>query len=99
LLARPAIGVVVLNGCRTGARETVDTVGLPHGFLLAGARAVLATERDIEDASAARFVARFYDAGGDHQPGRAFQEAIRTSIKESDDSWRAFRLWGPLESP
>jgi len=97
LLARPRVGLVVLSGCRTGAATDLggERVGLPEAFLAAGARAVLATRRDIGEAEARRFIDRFYaSANIEEDPGAAFTAAVRASIRAGDDVWRAFRLWG-----
>ncbi|MCB9526021.1 MAG: CHAT domain-containing protein [Myxococcales bacterium] len=97
LIHRPTTGVVVLSGCKTGARLAVgggEVVGLPEALLVAGARAVLATGRDLADREALPFLTRFYAAGGATDPGPAFRAAVAESVAAGDEAWRAFRLWG-----
>lgn len=97
LTARPAVGVVVLNGCSTGAQLDLggeERIGLPTGFLLAGARFVLATRVDIPDTAARRFIDRFYAAGGADAPARAFRDAVRASLAANDPVWMDFELMG-----
>ena len=42
-----------------------EALGLPEAFLVAGARAVVAAERPVDDRSARRFTELFYAAGGE----------------------------------
>lgn len=97
LVARPQVGTVVLSGCDTGRQLALghhDAVGLPTGFLSAGAHAVLATTRAIGDGEPQAFLRRFYAAGGATTPGPAFRRAAQQSEAAGDQSWRAFRLFG-----
>jgi hypothetical protein len=97
LVARPALGVVVLSGCETGraaALSRIESVGLPAAFLVAGSRAVLATEREVPDDQARRFVSRFYAAGGADRPGPAFRQAVAETHAAGDPVWSAFHLFG-----
>jgi len=91
LTARPRLGLVVLDGCET--RGTFG-LGMPEAFLAAGARSVLTADRVLDDASARRFVRRFYVHGGAARPGEALRRTIRDGILEGDDTWTAFRLAG-----
>ncbi len=93
-VARPAIRAVVLNGCLTGRAERTNQVGLPAAFLATGSQTVLSTTTPIGDADAARFVARFYDAGGARRPIEAYAAAVRASARAGDTAHRAFRIWG-----
>lgn len=55
--------MVVLSGCGTGLNAVLGTeelVGLTRGLLYAGARSALVTLWDVNDASAAAFMRRFY---------------------------------------
>jgi tetratricopeptide (TPR) repeat protein len=97
LVARPRLGVVVLSGCDTGraaALSRVESVGLPAAFLVAGARAVVATEREVPDDQARRFIERFYAAGGAETPGTAFRQAVAETRAAGEPVWSAFRLFG-----
>lgn len=89
--------LVVLSGCETGRtalRAPVETLGLGHAFLLAGAHHVVAATRPIDDAFAARFVEALYDhLDADLPLPVAFQRAslaVRTALPQSD--WATFRL-------
>lgn len=92
LLDVPAVDVVILSACASGA--DTGAIGLPHPFLLGGARAVLATSRPLRDAEAGSFIRRFYAAMGPTDPLNAYQAAVRASIAAGDPAWRAFRLFG-----
>ncbi len=92
LTIRPASRLAVLNACATG-RSTAG-VTLPSILLRSGTRSVLATVRVQRDGESKDFIRRFYLAGGSHQPGPAFREAIAQSKAQRDPSWRLFRLWG-----
>ena len=97
LVLRPRASLVVLSGCETGRppeAEGLDAVGLPEAFLLAGARAVLATDRVVEDAAARRFIEAYYAAGGAERAAEAFRRAALAREAEGDGAWRAFRIVG-----
>ncbi len=97
LVARLPLGVVVLSGCETGraaALSRVESLGLPAAFLVAGARAVVATDREVPDDQARRFVARFYAAGGTERPGPAFRQAVAETHAAGEPVWSAFHLFG-----
>jgi hypothetical protein len=94
LVERPRVGLVVLSACASAGRTAKGELGLPHAFLLAGARAVIATTRPLGDHEGRAFVVRFYQSGGLDQPIRAFRAAVAASITARDPSWRAFRLFG-----
>ncbi len=92
LAVRPRGGLAVLNGCATGRATAGST--LPSVLLRAGTRSVLATVRRQLDGESLAFVKRFYLAGGDKRPGRAFAAAVKESKAARDDAWKLFRLWG-----
>ena len=97
IAARPAVGVVVLNGCETGGNAPIgrrERVGLPEAFLAAGARSVLATRRVVGDAAASAFVSRFFALGGGYQPSRALEQASAEARARGDEIWTAFYLAG-----
>ena len=57
--------LVVLSACRTALGRQVrgeGVVGLPRGFLHAGARAVIASLWPVQDRATARWMERFYQA-------------------------------------
>lgn len=91
---------VILSGCGTAARggdpsasdpratEPRGGVSLAQAFVLAGARWVVGTSRTIEDAAAARFLARWRELGLDEE---GFFAARRASLAEGDAEASAFR--------
>jgi CHAT domain-containing protein len=57
--------IVVLSGCATGAGDELrgeGVLGLTYGFLANGSNAVVASLWQIEDASTAKFMEKFYAA-------------------------------------
>ncbi len=89
--------LVVLSGCETGADSVLldeGAVGLAEAFLAAGAASVLATDRPVADASAARFMAAFHDAGGADRPAEAARVAAAFLRTKGDPHWSAFRVIG-----
>lgn len=91
---RPVVGLAVLEGCATGAPAVAGELGFPQVMISSGARAVLATVRDLKPGEATEFLKRFYAAGGADRPADAFRRAVSASLRAKDESWRAFRLWG-----
>lgn len=74
--------MVVLSGCGTGLNAVLGTeelVGLTRGLLYAGARSALVTLWDVNDASTAAFMGRFY-----HHLSRGTQrsDALRQTMRE-----------------
>lgn len=98
LVAQPKVGLVVLSGCETGVRSALSTeyrVGLPDAFLLAGARAVIATDRVVPDADARAFIEHFYQSPDwAERPAAAFARAVRALRAAGNPIWSAFRLMG-----
>lgn len=98
-----AADLVVLSGCSTarGTRYLGEApYGLVRAFLAGGARSVVATLWDVDDAAAARFMAAFYDRLGE---GLARDEALRRAraarLAAGDlEAW-AFRLHGVGAEP
>ena len=91
---RPAIDLVLLNGCATGVEARDHVVGLPQAFLLSGTRAVVATVTGIGDVAARRFVADYFAAGGADAPARAYRQVATAWERRRDASWQAYRVWG-----
>lgn len=92
-----AARLVVLSGCETGTDAVLAderVVGLPEAFLAAGAQAVVATDRPVDDAVTRRFVARFYAAGGATAPAAALRVAALALRDEGETLWSAYRLIG-----
>ena len=84
-------GLVVLSGCETARTVELgaEHLGLADAFVLAGARAVIAADRPIDDAGTRAFFERFYQAGGAVHPGAALKIA---AAQEPEGA--AFRLVG-----
>lgn len=100
LVARPRARIVVLSGCETGREARLGattSIGLAQAFLSAGAEGVLATERVLPDRDGARFVERFYRAGGAARPATAYRAASLAALADGDDAWTAFRWHGRIE--
>lgn len=92
LALRPQIGTVVLSGCKTGSTARLsrtESLGLADAFLLAGADRVIAPDRDVPDAEAAKFVERFYAHGGRERPAQAFRAAV-IELGPAGQGWRYF---------
>jgi CHAT domain-containing protein len=95
--------LVVLATCRSHAGRFVrgeGLLGLSRAFMRAGARAVVATLWEVEDAETRRFVRAFYRelASGD-RPDTALREAqlqmIRAGGRSADPrAWASFVLTG-----
>lgn len=89
---------VVLNGCETGRTDPQALAGgmsLAHAFVLAGAELVIATDREVEDASAAALMTAFYEGLAARRSAEAsLQHALR-SRRAQDKGWLHTRGWGP----
>ncbi len=84
------VRVAVLVGCSTGEAQREGSDGLPQALLTAGVRTVVASVDGLNDSpELGRFVDAFYAAGGDENPGEAFEVASAAST-----AGRSFRLWG-----
>ncbi len=98
--------LVFLSGCETGlgpANSTSflqgeDYATLAQAFLLAGARDVIATLWRVEDAGAAEFAARFFEALEERSPTQALSVAQRAMLAHerygSPYYWAAYQLAG-----
>ncbi|HEY8206535.1 MAG TPA: CHAT domain-containing protein [Myxococcaceae bacterium] len=96
ILTLPAPATVVLAGCETGraAEGSLESIGLAQAFLLAGARAVIAASRPVDDRMTARLSAALYEAGGRPEPA-ALPERLRKaqrSLRADGQDWSAFRV-------
>jgi CHAT domain-containing protein/tetratricopeptide (TPR) repeat protein len=94
--------VVVLSSCKSALGKEVlseGIIGLPRSFLRAGARSVLATLWEVDDAATADLMARFYHhLHLDENPASALRNAqldIRGDKRWSKEYfWAAFVLQG-----
>ncbi len=101
-LEQAVAGLVVLNGCQTGADALStrdDVLGLPEALLVAGSGAVVATDRPVRDEHAKLFSEAFYVHGGDHRPGPALRAATRALLDAGNESWNNWRLVGRPHIP
>lgn len=90
--------LVLLSACDSGASDgTPDGEafsGLVHGFLIAGARSVVASQWRVSDAATAALMAALLDrlrAGS--APADALREAMRLVRESPDGRWADPRYW------
>jgi len=96
ILTLPVPPVVVLAGCETGraAEGPLESIGLAQAFILAGARAVVASSRPVDDRMAARLSEALYEQGGRPEPP-ALPERLRQAqrkLRDEGADWSAFRV-------
>ena len=96
--------LVALSACRTGQGEvdyTEGVYGLVWAFRVAGARRVLMTLTNVDDADAERFMLRFYAnwLTSTHNPNRdpvlALQQTRASFLHDPDPALREPRVWAP----
>ncbi len=93
--------LVTLSGCETGVSRVEpgdDIAGLPRGFLLAGARALVASLWTVEDRATARLMTEFYQGAAKNQGLGASLRAARLALLRSKEfnspkDWAAFVLF------
>ena len=86
---------VVLSACGTSGAAAMDrdgATGLAQAFLVAGADAVLATSRAVDDADAQRLVHAFYANWTATTPADAALAIAQRSLADGATDWSAFRL-------
>lgn len=103
-IAAAPLGVplAVLSGCSSAAGQAVageGMLGLSGAFLAAGSRAVVATLWDVDDATAARFMAAFYRELAAGVPVGAALAAARRDLAAHPETaaprhWAAFVVVG-----
>lgn len=96
-------GQVVLSGCDTGSvagsEEGAFGLGLAHSFLLAGARAVVASLRPVEDLEALRFAKVLYSRDAEPDLEKMYRAARRSAVgngihRSGHEAFRLFtRTW------
>ena len=96
---RLAADLVVLSACQSGLGGLVrgeGLVGLTRGFLHAGARRVLASLWNVDDASTAALMTRFYQGllRDRLPPATALRRAQLALL--ADPRWRAPYFWAPF---
>lgn len=88
--------LAVLSGCETGIRPAYGDLVLAQAgaFLCAGARAVIASLWNVDDAATAELMAHFYAA---YAAGQAAASALHHAQHAIRDAyplhWAAFQLW------
>lgn len=99
VLALPrAPTTAILNGCETGRIDPAALAGgmsLAHAFVVAGARLVVATDREVDDAAASALIEAFHRA---HAAGEDAPQALRSALRQRmghDDGWLYTRGWIP----
>lgn len=100
----PHTELAVLSACATNVGESVEGEGvfaLSRGFLVAGARRVVASQWAVDDASTAVLMGAFFEAiaRAEHagQPvdyARALRDARR--LVRADEPWSAPYYWAPF---
>lgn len=88
--------LVVLSGCGTGLNAVLgadELVGLTRGLLYAGAQSVLVTLWDVNDASTATFMRRFY-----HHLAKGSQraQALRLTMRDIREHYPHPYYWAPF---
>ncbi|HTO59035.1 MAG TPA: CHAT domain-containing protein, partial [Pseudomonadales bacterium] len=93
------VDLVTLSACETGLGKVAngdDVIGLTRGFLYAGARSIVASLWEVDDAATAQLMESFYRNLADH--GK--REALRLAQIETRQRypqpwyWAAFNLLG-----
>jgi CHAT domain-containing protein len=93
--------LVALSACETGARPDYGdmVLALAGAFLCAGARAVLASLWEVDDAATATLMQHFYAAlASGRAPSAALREA-QIAVREAHPlDWPAFQLWAGTQT-
>lgn len=88
--------LVVLSGCGTGLNAVLgadELVGLTRGLFYAGAQSVLVSLWDVNDASTALFMRRFYDHLG---RGTQRADALRRTMLDVRERYPSPYNWAPF---
>jgi CHAT domain-containing protein len=99
---RLAADLVVLSSCNSALGKDMESegiVGLPYAFLNAGAKRIISTLWNVDDAATARFMERFYHYLHDGQsPASALRNAqsdiANAPVQSSPYYWGGFVLQG-----
>ena len=103
LQTRIPTDLAVLGSCSTGRGKTFDqegVLGFVHAFFVAGARQVIVSLWDVDDAATSALVQRFYkELRSGQSTAAALQRAkdwLQTKTEWSHPAyWAAWQLWGP----
>ncbi len=91
--------LVTLSACETGLGKVAsgdDVIGLTRGFLYAGARSIVASLWEVDDAATEQLMVSFYrnlESGGKREALRLAQIATR-ELHPEPRYWAAFQLLG-----
>lgn len=88
--------LVTLSACETGVGKVLsgdDVIGLTRGFLYAGARSIVASLWEVDDAATAELMISFYQ----HLSTTGPREALRLAQLETRAKHPAPRLWAAFE--
>lgn len=88
--------LVTLSACETGVGKVLsgdDVIGLTRGFLYAGARSIVASLWEVDDAATAELMISFYE----HLASLGPQEALRQAQLQTRAKHPAPRLWAAFE--
>jgi len=93
------VDLVTLSACETGLGKVAngdDVIGLTRGFLYAGARSIVASLWEVDDAATARLMESFYRNLGQHDKRESLRLAqIETRLQYPEPwFWAAFNILG-----
>ncbi|HXY96226.1 MAG TPA: CHAT domain-containing protein [Steroidobacteraceae bacterium] len=90
------VDLVTLSGCETGLGKVAsgdDVIGLTRGLLYAGARSIIASLWEVDDAATEQLMVSFYGHLADHDK----REALRLAQIETRASYPEPRFWAAFE--
>jgi len=90
---------VTLSACETGLGKVAngdDVIGLTRGFLYAGARSIVASLWEVDDAATAHLMETFYRNLGNNDKREALRLAQIETRQQYPDPWywAAFNVLG-----
>jgi CHAT domain-containing protein len=90
---------VTLSACETALGKVAngdDVIGLTRGFLYAGARSIVASLWEVDDAATAKLMLSFYRNQQEHDKREALRLAQIETRKEFPQPafWAAFQIVG-----
>jgi CHAT domain-containing protein len=93
------VDLVTLSACETGVGKIAngdDVIGLTRGFLYAGARSIVASLWEVDDAATAQLMENFYRYLGEHGKREALRLAQIETRKQYPEPWywAAFNIEG-----
>ncbi|WP_269532783.1 CHAT domain-containing protein [Chitinimonas sp. BJYL2] len=91
--------LVTLSACETGlskVRQGDELIGLMRGFVYAGARTVVSSLWEVDDAATAELMTQFYAAFRTHDKREALRQAQLATMKKYPHPffWASFYLMG-----